>query len=412
MKRLLWYVGCCWTLSLFGATTSEASPVTNSARGTTAGTAASLEPAIGLDPIYVDTLAQATPVPPNGSPVNPGVGEPSTTPPNPGVGVPPPKPTSPGMAEPAPKSSDPNMAEPAPKSSDPGKAEPAPSNPDPGIGAPPTAPGVEPSGSDTKDLQNQLNNINNPPPSANKYNSYEPKISPGFSIANPTGFGADNNLVFFGLSYQNRTRFTQTADGEAGIGVGLFDAVKAVGVELSYSINSFGASQAFGSGAFNIKVHKRLSEDTSVAIGWNQFANINFGPGRNGANIPFDYPKNSYYAVGTKIFRTCEDINQPFCRIAVTGGVGSGAFLPFQTISDAVAQGRDATGLNVFGSVGVRVARPVSAIVEWTGQDLAAGLSIAPFENFPLVITPAVRDITGAGDGARFILGAGVAFNF
>jgi len=66
----------------------------------------------------------------------------------------------------------------------------------------------------------------------------------------------------------------------------------------------------------------------------------------------------------------------------------------------------------VFGSLGVRVARPVSAIVEWTGQDLGAGISVAPFDNFPLVITPAVRDITGAGDGARFILGASVAINF
>jgi hypothetical protein len=77
-----------------------------------------------------------------------------------------------------------------------------------------------------------------------------------------------------------------------------------------------------------------------------------------------------------------------------------------------VARGTDPSGINVFGSVGVRVARPVSAILEWTGQDLAAGVSIAPFDNFPLVITPAVRDITGAGDGARFILGAGVALNF
>jgi hypothetical protein len=275
-------------------------------------------------------------------------------------------------------------------------------------GAPTTSPA--PATGETQDLQNQLNQINNQP-APDKFNTYIPKVSPGFSISNPTGFGADNNLFFFGLSYQNRTRFTQTSDGEAGFGVGLGDAVKSVGVELSYSINSFGSSAAFGSGAFNAKVHKRISEDTAVAIGWNQFAQINLGSGRNG-NFASDYPKNSYYAVGSKIFRTCEDINQPLCRVAVTAGVGSGVFLPFNTISDAVARGTDPSGINVFGSVGVRVARPVSAILEWTGQDLAAGVSIAPFDNFPLVITPAVRDITGAGDGARFILGAGVALNF
>jgi hypothetical protein len=351
MKQLLWYACCGWTLSLLGATASNASPVPNSIAH--AGTAASLGNVSGTDELFSEKLAQVPPAPP-----------------------------SPTEA------------------------------PTPSVGSPPTAPVVEPPGSDTKELQERLKNINNnPTPGADKFNSYQPRVSPGFSISNPTGFGADNNLLFFGLSYQNRTRFTQTSDAEAGFGVGLGDAVKSVGVEISYSINSFGASQAFGSGAFNAKVHKRLSEDTSVAIGWNQFASVNLGAGRNG-NIPFDYPKNSYYASATKIFRTCEDINQPFCRVAVTAGVGSGVFLPFETIRDAVANGRDATGLNVFGSVGVRIARPVSAVVEWTGQDLAAGLSIAPFENFPLVISPAVRDITGAGDGARFILGAGVAFNF
>ncbi len=345
MKKLLWYACCCWTMSLLGATASDASPVGTPSEDAT-GTAVSLGK---MSSDFNENLAQLPSEPPS---------------------------------------------------------------PTPGIGAPPTAPIMEPSGSDTKELQDRLNNINNPPAGADKFNTYQPRVSPGFSISNPTGFGADNNLIFFGLSYQNRTRFTQTSDAEAGIGIGLGDAVKSVGVELSYSINSFGASQAFGSGAFNLKVHKRLSEDTSVAVGWNQFASVVLGPGRSGNTVPFDYPKNSYYASATKILRTCEDINQPFCRVALTGGVGSGVFLPFQTIVDAANERRDPTGINVFGSVGVRVARPVSAVVEWTGQDLAAGLSIAPFENFPLVISPAVRDITGAGDGARFILGAGVAFNF
>jgi hypothetical protein len=376
MKQLLWYACCGWTLSLLGATAGNASPVPNSIAD--AGTAASLGKVSGTDALFSEPLAQAPPAPP--SPTE----------------VPNPNPTPPENPTPTP----------------PGNSTPTPTSPTPGIGSPPTAP-AEPSGSDTKELQDKLKEINNnPTPGADKFNSYQPRVSPGFSISNPTGFGADNNLFFLGVSYQNRTRFSQTSDGEAGFGVGLGDAVKSVGVELSYSINSFGSSQAFGSGAFNAKIHKRLSEDTSVAIGWNQFASVIFGPGRNGNNNPFDYPKNSYYASATKIFRTCEDINQPFCRVAVTAGVGSGVFLPFDTIRDAVANGRDATGLNVFGSVGVRIARPVSAIVEWTGQDLAAGLSIAPFENFPLVISPAVRDITGAGDGARFILGAGVAFNF
>jgi hypothetical protein len=356
MKQLLWYVGCCWTLSLVSASAAHASP---DIKPSTTGEAASLGEFSNTD--Y--HAATATPAVVNGILAQ--------TPPAP------PSPEAPGSA-PAKPSTSPTINQ------------------------------------ENKDLQDRLNNINNnSEPGRFDNNTYNPRTSPGFSIFNPVGFGADNNLIFFALSYQQRTRFTQTNDGEGGFGIGLGDAVNGIGAELSYSINSFGSSAAFGSGAFNIKLHKRLSEDSAVAIGWNQFAKTQFGAGTTG-NGPSDYPNNSYYAVGTKIFRTREDINEPFSRVAVTGGVGSGVFLPFDSTT------LDRTGLNAFGSVGVRISRPVSAVVEWTGQDLGIGLSIAPFDNFPLVITPAFRDIAGinppAGSGlpggARFIMGASVAFNF
>jgi hypothetical protein len=76
------------------------------------------------------------------------------------------------------------------------------------------------------------------------------------------------------------------------------------------------------------------------------------------------------------------------------------------------AEAAEENNVNVFGNVAVRVARPVSFIAEWTGRDLGLGLSIAPFKNIPFVITPAVRDVVGAGDGARFVLGAGTAIRF
>jgi hypothetical protein len=228
--------------------------------------------------------------------------------------------------------------------------------------------------------------------------------SPGITISNPNGYGADNNTIFAVADFQKRTRFTRTSDGELAFGIGLGNAVKFVGAELTYTLNTLGTSQGLGSGAFSIKLHRRIAEDLAVAIGWNQFADIYIN-----AKVPFDYPKNSYYAVVTKVFKTREFINEPFSRVAVTAGIGSGQFLPFDTINQAVIRGENPTGLNVFGSVGVRVFEPVSAIVEWTGQDLGVGLSIVPFKNLPFVITPAFRDITGAGDGARFIMGAGVS---
>jgi len=220
--------------------------------------------------------------------------------------------------------------------------------------------------------------------------------APALSIVIPTGFGADHQTGFVSATYQQRTRYTDVNDGAIGVGVGFGDAQKSVGVELSYAIASFGGSRDFGSGGFNIKLHRQLPNDFAVAVGGNGLLNL-------GSHHDFE---NSFYTVVTKVFRTQDDINLPFSRIAVTAGIGNGQF----RTEDAVA--KDENNINVFGSVAVRVAQQVSVIAEWSGQDLGVGVSIAPFKNIPLVITPAVRDLVGAGNGPRFVLGTGFAFKF
>ena len=65
---------------------------------------------------------------------------------------------------------------------------------------------------------------------------------------------------------------------------------------------------------------------------------------------------------------------------------------------------------DVIGSLAFRVARPVSTIVEWTGSDLAMGLSTSPWRRIPFTFNIAVRDIAGEGDGARVVFGAGIGF--
>jgi hypothetical protein len=209
-------------------------------------------------------------------------------------------------------------------------------------------------------------------------------------------------------SYQSRLRYTNGSDGELGIGIGLGDARNAIGAEVSYSIYSFGRSQGFGSGAFNVKLHKKLDDDLGIAIGWNRIVDVKFG---GGTSIPFDYPKNSYYLAGTKVFSTTDNVDSFLSRIALTAGVGGGQFLSQETLLDAFRANQDSTALNVFGSAAFRLAKPLSAVVEWTGQDLAAGLSFVPFDGFPLVISPSIRDI-GAADGSRFVLGTGLQYSF
>jgi hypothetical protein len=229
-----------------------------------------------------------------------------------------------------------------------------------------------------------------PPP------EYETESSPALSIYIPVGYGADNNTLFLSGTFQEDLRFGDEEDGGLGFGIGLGDSRDAVGVELSYASANSGSDGDFGTGGFNAKVHRQFPGDLAVAVGGNGILNL-FGR--------HDF-EQSYYGTVTKVFRTRESINDLFSRVAFTVGVGNGQFRSSGAVDDGI------DNINAFGNIAIRVARPVSFITEWTGRDLALGLSIAPFKNFPLTITPALRDVAGAGDGARFVLGAGVAFRF
>jgi hypothetical protein len=220
--------------------------------------------------------------------------------------------------------------------------------------------------------------------------------SPAITLAVPSGYGADDGIGFITTSFQSSVRGSDEADATATFGIGLGDAEDAVGVQLSYTIASFGTNRDFGTGGVNAKVHRRLSDNFSIAAGWDGFITL-------GDNTDFE---DSVYGAVTYVGELRPDINDAFSRIALTAGVGNGRF----RTEDAILGDDDTIG--VFGSAALRIARPVSAIVEWTGQDLALGLSIAPFADFPLVITPALRDVAGAGDDVRFVLGANLAFRF
>ncbi len=218
---------------------------------------------------------------------------------------------------------------------------------------------------------------------------------PSLTIANPYGFGADRGF-FSGLSYQTDTRGgldgVNDQDGTWGLGVGLGNAQKSVGAELSYNVASFGQNgRDFGSGGFNLKLHRKIADGWGVAAGWNSFLSIGDGNDLD----------DSLYLATTKIFRTRENVNSAFSRIGATVGVGNGQFRSEGSIAN------DDNNVNVFGSLAFRVARPVSFITEWTGQDLGMGLSVSPFRTVPLTINLGARDIVGAGDGARFVFGIG-----
>lgn len=224
--------------------------------------------------------------------------------------------------------------------------------------------------------------------------------SPGSSSGSPTAFGADFGSVFTGASFQERTRFTTSSDGAVSAGFGLGNATKAVGLEVAVSVldlTSRGSDdRAFDRGSVSLKLHRRLPNNFAVAVGY-----------ENALVWGFTDAGSSFYGVGSKIFQFQDSPRKPFSSLTVSLGVGNGRF---RTEDDFNADNKT---VNVFGSAGLRVLEPVSVIADWTGQDLTLGASIAPFRNIPIVITPAIADVTGsAGDGSRFILGVGYSYSF
>jgi hypothetical protein len=217
----------------------------------------------------------------------------------------------------------------------------------------------------------------------------------GSSISTPTGFGAQGGDIFFGGTYQQRTRFTDIDDGAVALGFGLGDAQRLVALETTATSYSTFREGFFNNGGISFKLHRTFPNDLAVAVGVENA--INWGDTDAGKSV---------YGVATKVFRLRQNQSEPLSRVTASIGIGGGRFR-----SENSNDGSDAP--NVFGSVGVQVAQPITLIGEWTGQDLNLGASITPIPGVPLVITPAAADVTGnSGDGTRFILGVGYGISF
>jgi hypothetical protein len=179
-------------------------------------------------------------------------------------------------------------------------------------------------------------------------------------------------------------------------GVGLFDPARFVALEIALtSVSTF--RSGFGDKmTVSLKAHRSLSETMAVAVGFENALQLgNIGDGGQSA----------YVALG-KVFVLASPTS-PLSQITLTGGFGNGRFRTEDQIR------ADEAALGVFAGVSLRVLPRVSTMVEWTGQDMALGLSVAPFDRFPIVLTPALVDVAGtAGDGVRFSLGVGFGTGF
>lgn len=215
---------------------------------------------------------------------------------------------------------------------------------------------------------------------------------PGITIINPSALGAAPGSIGIGIGVQERTRFSDDSDGVVGTSVGFGDPERYLGIQVGLALVD--ASDLFEDGSFSLKLHRQLCDRWSVAIGAIGFETWG---GTDGGS--------SAYGVTTYRWLLNSSPGAAFREIHLSVGLGGGQFRSEDAIQDREG------GVGVFGSAAVQVIQPLSAIAEWTGQDLTLGFSYAPFRNVPVVIVPALTDVTGtAGDGTRFTFGISYTF--
>jgi hypothetical protein len=221
--------------------------------------------------------------------------------------------------------------------------------------------------------------------------------TPAVTVSSPSGYGADGGLAFAGAGFQERTRFTNTRDAALVVGLGLGDARRTVGLEVAATSYSLGRRHAPGAvGSVSFKLHRMLPGAVAVAGGVENA--VHWGDTDAGRSV---------YGSVSHLFLLNGDPRLRFGAVVLTAGAGNGRF---RTEHD-VETGKKT--ISPFGSLALFVARPVTVVADWTGQDLAVGTSFVPFQRVPLVITPALADLTHrAGDGARFVLGVGYGIRF
>ncbi|MDE3152535.1 MAG: hypothetical protein KGL93_09855 [Gemmatimonadota bacterium] len=229
------------------------------------------------------------------------------------------------------------------------------------------------------------------------------RSAPGSSSGSPSAFGASMGQAFVGASYQNRERGNNVNDGAVVAGFGLGNPEQYVGLEVAFTSYSTVRSGFGKTGAVSFKVHRVLPDQWGVAVGYENAAT--WGPNDGG---------NTWYGVVSKIQNLTNDPTGLFGSVTLNAGIGDGRFRDFHNTTLSTGQvviGQPSSNVGFFASGGLRLAPSTSFIADWGGQDLAVGLSIAPFASVPLVFTPAMADVLErANNVPRFILGVGLGF--
>lgn len=224
----------------------------------------------------------------------------------------------------------------------------------------------------------------------------------GYTIMTPSGWGASNGMVFFGVGRTMPQVYANQDDMGAGTGIGIGDPQKNLGVELSVDMNDVSARDNF---SYGFKVHRVIYDGTAIAVG--------------GEHLFYDKNKsdagNSFYvSVSHAIQGLPSNYDSEQSKLNLSLGVGNGRFS--RKSDDDVAAGKGMHGTYVFGAASYEIFEATNFIVEWSGINLNAGISTGLFslsDNIPVNLTLAAGDLTKySGDGVKFLSALSLAVIF
>ncbi len=270
--------------------------------------------------------------------------------------------------------------------------------------APAPAPTVATVAKVTEQDLNTRTGVPTPPQSIQQVLVTEPVNAPVGGVTTPSGFGANWGDFFIGFGSQNNIpaigRGAEGRDSTSfGVGFGLGDARSVIGLETSYSTAGSFNSKPFNRGNVNFKLHKVLTDNLAVAVGWENAIN-------HGYTTATD-PGSSVYGVLTGVLPLGETSN-----ITASVGAGNGRF---RTSSDLST---DKQGTNLFGSIGVRATDYLAVVGDYNGRTFNVGLpvTLTLSEGVGVQVTPALLDIggdrTSVGAGTRFGISGGLGIRF
>lgn len=224
------------------------------------------------------------------------------------------------------------------------------------------------------------------------------RAQPGVAASSPIGFGPSQGDIFAGFGYSSKGATAGESDGSLSVGAGFFNPQETVGLEavitsLSTIRSGFGSRMAA-----SLKLHKAFANNLGVGLGIESIA-------INGADETDVNP--AFFVAATQV-RTLRD-EPTFNQVTLNVGVGNERFGMDYNHEDWDGE----SSMGVFLSAALKLNWASAAIVDYSGGTINLAASLAPIRDMPLVITPAVTDVSSVTVGGRRItLGVGFSWKY